>query len=119
MSASTTEVGFIGLGRMGRGMAGNLLKSGARLTVFDTNPAAAESLVSAGATMAESVAALARASDVVFTSLPGPAELEAVVLGEDGLAANLRAGSVVFDTSTSAHALALRLHDRLAAAQCS
>src|SRR5690242_3871368 len=99
------KVGFIGLGRMGRGMAGSLLKASVPLIVYDTSAAAAAAL---GAEVADDIPELARAADVIFTSLPGPAEVEQVVLGTVGISGELRAGQALFDLSTSSLELARR-----------
>lgn len=105
------KVGFIGLGKMGQGMARNLLRAvGASLVVHDANPSAMQALVSDGAQAASSVAELARQVDVVFTSLPGPPQVEEVALGANGLLDNLRPGAVLFDLSTSSRSLACRIH---------
>ncbi len=103
------KVGFIGLGSMGRGMALNLLKAEIDLVVFDTNDAAVRAMVEAGAASAASVGELARQVDVVFTSLPGPVQIEEVVLGPDGIVQNMRSGLALFDLSTSSLALARRM----------
>jgi 3-hydroxyisobutyrate dehydrogenase len=107
---SSTKVGFIGLGRMGRGMAANLLKGGVDLHVFDSLAPAVEALSASGATACSSVGELTRAVDVLFTSLPGPTQVREVVYGEDGVLANIRSGQVLFELSTSSRALALELH---------
>lgn len=95
------RIGFIGLGRMGSGMAHNLRRNGFDLVVYDASPGATAALVEVGATAASSVADVA-AADVIFTSLPGPAQVEDVVYGPDGLLAHLRPGQVHFDLSTNA-----------------
>src|SRR5436305_15345077 len=69
------QLGFIGLGTMGASLAANLQKAGHKLTVHDTRRAAAEPHVKAGAVWANSPREVAAASDVVFTSLPGPPEV--------------------------------------------
>ena len=79
------RVGFIGLGMMGKGMAANLQKAGHELIVHDLNRAAAEPFLAKGAQWANSPRALAEASEAVFTSLPVPADVEAVALGPNGL----------------------------------
>ncbi|MCD2114884.1 NAD(P)-dependent oxidoreductase [Rhodococcus rhodochrous] len=107
------KVGYIGLGRMGRGMALNIIKAGYDLVVFDRSDDAVAALVAAGATAADSAGELTKSVDVVFTSLPGPPEVEAVVLGDDGVAANITQGKVLFELSTSSRSLALRIHDEL------
>ena len=81
------KIGFIGLGTMGRHMASNLMKGGYQLVVNDVRREAAAPHLKAGATWADTPRAVAEATDVVFTSLPGPVEVEAVALGEQGLGA--------------------------------
>jgi 3-hydroxyisobutyrate dehydrogenase len=103
------KVGFIGLGLMGRRMAGNVLRAGHELVVFDVVPQAADELVGQGAKRADSVADLTRSVNVVFTSLPGPAEIEEVVLGPAGVLANAAEGLVLFDLSTSSRSLSVRI----------
>ncbi len=106
------NVGFIGLGTMGRHMASNLIKGGHKLVVYDVRREAAEPHIKAGAQWAASPKAVAEACDVVFTSLPGPAEVEAVALDEQGgLISGLTAGKVYFDLSTNSPALVRRIHD--------
>ena len=79
------NIGFIGLGNMGSGMASNILKAGYPLTVYDLRREAAKPSVDAGASWADSPKAVAGASELVFTSLPGPQEVEAVALGESSI----------------------------------
>ena len=106
------NVGFIGLGTMGRHMASNLQKGGHKLVVYDVRREAAEPHITAGATWAASPRAVAEAADIVFTSLPGPAEVEAVALDEKGgLIAGLTADKVYFDLSTNSPTLVRRIHD--------
>src|SRR5690242_1407501 len=105
------QVGFIGLGTMGAHMARNLQKAGTKLVVHDARRAAAEPHLAAGAVWAETPRKVAEAAEVVFTSLPGPPEVEAVALGSDGLAAGLRKGSAYFDLSTNSPSLVRRIHE--------
>jgi 3-hydroxyisobutyrate dehydrogenase len=105
------QVGFIGLGRMGQGMAHNLVKAGVPLVVFDVNAEAVRALTDAGAQAATSVAELTRRVGVVFTSLPGPAQVEEVVLGPQGIVASMEPGLVLFELSTSSLALNRRIHE--------
>lgn len=109
------ELGFIGLGTMGASMAANLQKAGHALTVFDVNRAAAEPHLAAGAVWAATPRAVAAASEIVFTSLPGPPEVEQVALGPDGILAGMRRDAVYFDLSTNAPALVRRIHRDFAA----
>jgi 3-hydroxyisobutyrate dehydrogenase-like beta-hydroxyacid dehydrogenase len=106
------KIGFIGLGTMGRHMAANLIKAGHDLVVHDLRRDAAAAHREAGATWAETPRAVAEATEVVFTSLPGPPEVEAVALGDEGLFAGLVAGKVYFDLTTNAPALVRRIHER-------
>src|SRR5271170_426251 len=95
------KVGFIGLGMMGNGMAANLQKAGHQLTVHDLSRAAAEPFLAKGAVWANSPRQVAEASDVVFTSLPVPADVEAVALGPGGLIEGMRPDTAFFDMSTN------------------
>lgn len=104
-----SRVGFIGTGTIGRPIARRLQGAGHDLVVHDALPAATASLVEAGAERADSSAAVADACRVVFTSLPGPPEVEAVVTGERGLLAGARAGDVHVDLSTSSFEAVRRL----------
>ena len=106
------RIGFIGLGNMGRPMAANLHQKGFHVLAYDVNQVAAARLHETGAYIAPSNAAVATESDVVFTMLPTSAVVEEVVLGPDGVLANLRAGGVVVDMST----VDPLVTDRLAAA---
>lgn len=105
------EIGFIGLGRMGSGLAKNLLKAGYRLLVYDISQQAIESLVALGAQAASSVPELARLCNVLFTSLPLPQDIETLLVGETGCLDALPADSVVIDVSTIDPQTARRLTD--------
>lgn len=104
------QVGFIGLGLMGASMAANLQKAGHEVTVHDIRKEAAESHLAAGAAWADSPKAVAAASEVVFTSLPGPPEVEAVALGPDGILAGMSEGGAYFDLSTNSRAVVQKIH---------
>ncbi len=106
-----SKVGFIGLGTMGASFGSNLQKAGYDLIVHDIDRQAAEPHLSAGASWAETPRAVAEASDLVLTSLPGPPEVETVALDEnDGLIAGMREGAVFFDLSTNSPTLIRKLH---------
>jgi 3-hydroxyisobutyrate dehydrogenase-like beta-hydroxyacid dehydrogenase len=109
------RVGFIGLGIMGASMASNVLARGHELVVNDIRRDAAAPHLAAGARWADSARQVAEASDVVFTSLPGPPEVEAVATGAGGLLEGLAAGRTYFDLSTNSPALIRRLHATFAA----
>jgi 3-hydroxyisobutyrate dehydrogenase len=104
------KLGFIGLGTMGGGMSLNLRRAGYDMVVNDLRHEAAARQVEAGCEWAESPAELAAQSEIVFTSLPGPKEVEAVALGPGGLLENLAPGSVWFDLTTNSPTLIRRLH---------
>ena len=108
------QVGFIGLGTMGARMAARLQRAGYRLRVHDLRRQAAEPHLAAGATWAESARQVAEGSELVFTSLPTPADVEQVALGEQGLLGGLRAHSAYFDLSTNAPEVVRRLHTAFA-----
>jgi 3-hydroxyisobutyrate dehydrogenase-like beta-hydroxyacid dehydrogenase len=108
------QIGFIGLGLMGGSMAANLQKAGYRLMLNDVRRTAAEPHLGRGARWAETPRAVAEGSEVVFTSLPGPAEVEAVAVGDNGLIAGLRRDAAYFDLSTNSPSLVRRLNARFA-----
>ena len=103
------KVGFIGLGHMGGPMAANVLKAGFSLTVNDIRRESADDLLRNGAIWADTPAEIARASDVILTSLPGPPEVELVALGESGLIHGVVPNSVFIDLSTSSPSLIRRI----------
>ena len=94
------QLGFIGLGTMGRPMALNLMRGGNAMAVWSRRAESAAPLVAEGATGVETPAALGALSDVVFTMVTSTEDVRGVVLGEDGLRAGLRSGSLVIDMST-------------------
>jgi len=94
------NVGFIGLGTMGAPMARNVMKKGHRLAVHDTQAAAVQSLVDAGAHAATTPREVAASCDVVITMLPDAPDVERVALGADGIVEGIRSGSVYIDMST-------------------
>ena len=94
------NVGVIGLGRMGRPIAGRLLSAGHAVAVRDVVATAREELEAAGARWMATPRELAAASELVLLSLPGPAEVEAVMNGRDGLLAGAGKGGIVLQTST-------------------
>lgn len=109
------RIGFIGTGNIGAPIAAQLLAAGHALMVHDRRRVAADRLVAGGAVWAESPSTLAACCEVVATCLPGPAEMEAVCLGADGIAARLQPGALYIDHTTNAPALVRRVHDVLAA----
>ena len=104
------RVGFIGLGTMGGSMASNLQIAGHELTVNDLRREAAEPHLVAGAKWKDTPRQVAEDVEIVFTSLPGPTEVETVALGADGLIHGMRPGAVYFDLSTNSPTLVRRLY---------
>ncbi|WBV45210.1 NAD(P)-dependent oxidoreductase [Pseudoroseomonas cervicalis] len=105
---SAMRVGFIGLGTMGASMAANLARAGGVvLTVHDMRREAASALLEGGARWADSPAALGAACEVVFTSLPGPREVETV---GSALIGSMAPGGIIVDLSTNAVSAVRALH---------
>ena len=102
------DIGFIGLGNMGRGMAANLIGAGHRVTVYNRSSGKAGALVEQGATAARSVAEVCQ-GEVVFTMLSDDRAVEAVTLGEGGVVASLPADATHVSSSTISVALSERL----------
>jgi 3-hydroxyisobutyrate dehydrogenase-like beta-hydroxyacid dehydrogenase len=113
-----TVVGFVGLGHMGGPMCRNIAgKSGAEVVAYDLDPAAVAGCVEVGAAAAGSVGELAERADVLFTSLPGPVQMEAVALGPGGIAEHARAETVYFDLTTNSVSTIKRVAAELAKRQ--
>ena len=104
------RIGFIGLGNMGGPMALNLMKAGHSLIVNDVRREAAAPHLKGGATWADSPREVARQSELVLTSLPGPKEVEAVALGADGIIHGAVAGTIYADLSTGSPTMMRRIH---------
>ncbi len=95
-----SDIGFIGLGIMGKPMSRNLLKAGYSLMVYDIFPGPVAELAQAGATAGTSCAATAAQADIVVTMLPDGPEVETAVLGPGGVLEGARPGSVIVDMSS-------------------
>ena len=109
------KVGFVGLGTMGANMAFNCLQGGNEMVVHDIRRESATPHLEAGAVWADTPREVAESSDVVFTSLPGPVEIEAVALGESGLLEGLTEGKTYFDLSTNSPTVIRHIHEVMAA----
>lgn len=104
-----SSVGFIGLGVMGRPMAVNLLRAGHDLVVYNRSGAAVKALVEYGARPADGPAAVAAATDTVITCLPDSPDVEAVMLGDQGVVSAARSEALLIDMSTVSPDTARRL----------
>jgi 2-hydroxy-3-oxopropionate reductase len=109
------KLGFIGLGVMGRPMALHLIEAGHALSVYARRAEAAQPLVDAGARRLATPAALAAASEVVFTMVTTGADVEAVALGEGGIIHGAKPGTVLVDMGTIPPGTARRIAAALAA----
>ena len=112
------RIGWIGTGVMGFSMAGHLLDAGWPLTVYTRTKSKADALLKRGASWAESPAAVAAASDAVFSIVGYPADVEAVMLGPDGVLGGLAQGGILCDMTTSSPELARRIAGEAKARGC-
>jgi len=112
----SNQIGFVGLGIMGQGMAHNLLKAGFSVTVWNRTASKTEALVAAGATAGQTPAEVAQKSDIIVTCVSDTADVEAVILGEGGIIEGAEAGKLVIDCSTispvATKAIATQLADK-------
>jgi 3-hydroxyisobutyrate dehydrogenase len=108
------QIGFIGVGNIGTPMCRHLIEAEHHVVAFDVNADHLARIVSLGARAADSPKAVAQASDIVFSSLPGPTEVEQVALGDEGIIAAARPGLIYVDLSTNFPATAQRVCAALA-----
>ncbi len=102
-------VGFIGLGNLGTPIAQNIQRAGFPMTVYDAREGATRPLLEGGSRLAASPGEVAAVSDVILTSVPGPAEVEEIALGPDGILSGINPGDVYVDLSTSRPSLIRRI----------
>jgi len=112
------KVGFVGLGIMGRPMALNLVRAGFEVTVFSRSPGPVDEVVAEGARRATSLADLAAGRDVVITMILDSPDVEAVVLGPDGILDHADPGTVIVDMSTVKPETARTVAEAAAARGC-
>ncbi|MFM0327677.1 NAD(P)-dependent oxidoreductase [Caballeronia glebae] len=108
-----TNVGVVGLGNMGRGMAASLLRRDFRVVGYDASAASAQRAAEAGVELVDSLAEVAAQCDILVLSLPNPQIVEAVINGADGLSKHMRSGTLILDTSTSDPQVSRRLAAQL------
>jgi len=112
IESGKTSVGFIGLGVMGKSMAGHLLKAGYEVHVYTRTKKTADDLVSKGAVWEASVMALSQKSRAVITMVGYPSDVEQVYFGEDGILAHAGEGTLVIDMTTSSPDLAVKIYEK-------
>ena len=108
-------IGFVGLGIMGRSMAGHLLAAGHPLHVFNRSRGKADELVAKGAIWHDTPGDVAAQADVVITMVGFPQDVDDIYLGAGGIVARARAGAILIDMTTSSPALAVRIASAAAA----
>ncbi|MHA6602981.1 NAD(P)-dependent oxidoreductase [Aerococcus urinae] len=104
------KIGFIGLGVMGKSMASHLIQAGYALNVYNRTKKKAQPLIDLGAQWLDSPSQIAEQSDLVFTILGYPHDVEEVYLGEAGLFSACRSGQIFVEMTTSSPGLAVRLY---------
>ena len=112
------RIGFVGLGIMGRSMAGHMLAAGHELHVYNRSRAKADELLARGARWCDSAGDVAAACDMVITMVGFPSDVEQIYLGEGGIVARARPGTLLVDMTTSSPALAMRIAEAARAAGC-
>lgn len=111
------QLGFIGIGVMGRPMTLNLLKADHNVTIYARHPEKAEvqEVLNAGAKLAPSPRAVAMASEIVFTMVPNSPQVEEVVVGPHGILEGIRKGLIIVDMSTIAPAVSRKMAEEVEA----
>ncbi len=94
------KLGFVGLGIMGKPMAGHLLKAGHEVSVYDLNPAPVQELSSKGASACRNSKEVAQKSEIIFIMVQDTPDVEAALFGKDGIAEGLKPNSIVVDMSS-------------------
>jgi 3-hydroxyisobutyrate dehydrogenase len=105
----STRIGWIGTGVMGRSMCSHLLKAGYKTSVYNRTPAKLNDLISLGAVACSSPEDVAKKSDIVFSMVGYPSDVEEVILGQRGVLTGLVAGGVIVDMTTSRPGLAAKI----------
>jgi 2-hydroxy-3-oxopropionate reductase len=103
------KVGFVGIGKMGKAIITNLIKAGHNVVAYDISKEAVDFATKGGARVANSPKEVAETCRVVCTSLPGPAEVESSVLGENGILAGAKSGDIYIDFTTNSPTLLRRI----------
>lgn len=114
MKPENTNVGFVGLGVMGKSMAGHILAAGYPLRVFTRTRQSARDLVEKGAVWEDTVSDLSKKCDVIITIVGFPRDVEQVYLGDDGIVNNAGKGTIAVDMTTSSPDLAQQIFETAA-----
>lgn len=112
-SSRRSRVGFIGVGKLGRPVAQRLARAGHDLLVYDTDPSAISAFGGPAASIAKSLAELVSECGIICLCLPGPAEVEQVVMGRDGIVSIIRPGTLVVDHTTNSPAVVRNVDQQL------
>jgi 3-hydroxyisobutyrate dehydrogenase len=105
-------IGWIGTGVMGRSMCNRILNAGYEVNVFNRTRSKADTLIESGATWRDSPGEVAKKSDVIFTIVGYPKDVESVILGDGGVLENANPGSVIVDMTTSTPTLAEKIYKK-------
>ena len=116
---TTTKIGWIGTGVMGRWMCQHLMDLGYDMTVYNRTKSKAQSLLDAGATWVDSPSEVAAASDVIFTIVGFPPDVREVYLGDTGILKGATAGSILVDMTTTEPSLAIEIYTEARSQQVS
>ena len=117
-SRKDTPLGFIGIGVMGKSMAGHLLEAGYPLHIHTRTKTKAEELLGKGAVWHGSVREVAKASRILFTIVGFPPDVEEIYLGEDGILSNVAVGTILVDMTTSSPSLARTIAEKAESCGC-
>ena len=113
ISSTRPRVGFVGVGKIGRPMAQRLMEFGFDLIVFDTDDVATSHFAGTNVSIAKSLDNLVMKCEIICLCLPGPDEMKKVMLGPDGVKANIRPGTLIIDHTTNSPALVRKVEKRL------
>ena len=113
ISSTHPRVGFVGVGKIGRPMAQRLMEFGFDLIVFDTDDVATSHFAGTNVSIAKSLDNLVMKCEIICLCLPGPDEMKKVMLGPDGVKANIRPGTLIIDHTTNSPALVRKVEKRL------
>ncbi|MCH8290685.1 NAD(P)-dependent oxidoreductase [Candidatus Poribacteria bacterium] len=111
VDSSTTKIGWVGTGVMGRWMCQHLMDLGYSATIYNRTKAKAQPLIDAGATWADSASEVAATSDVIFTIVGFPPDVREVYLGENGILKTAKSGSIIVDMTTTEPSLAVEVYE--------